>query len=92
MKLKFLQEGGAAPEAGAQPQDPMQELIAMAAQAVQNNDPNLAMQVCQALVQMAEQATQQAETAPEEGAAPEETAEGEPVYKRGGKLVGRIRI
>lgn len=86
MNLKFLQEGGpmGAP-AEAQPQDPMEEIVNMAAQALQANDPNLAMQVCQALVQMAEQAAQAA--APTEEPAP---AGGEPVFKRGGKLARRI--
>lgn len=84
MKLKFLQEGGAMP--AEQPaQDPMQELVAMAAQALQANDPNLAMQVCQALVQMADQAAQ---AAPAEQ--PAEAPAGEPVFKMGGKLVRRI--
>lgn len=69
------------------PQDPMQEIIAMAAQAVQTNDPNLAMQVCQALMQLAEQAAQQA---PEGGMPPEEGPAGEPVFRQGGILVRRI--
>lgn len=85
MKLKFLQEGGAMP--AEQPaQDPMQEIVAMAAQAVQSNDPNLAMQVCQALVELAQAAAQQ--TAPE--GAPAEEPAGEPVFKMGGKLARRI--
>lgn len=87
MKLKFLQEGGPAPAPEQQPQDPMEQIVAMAAQAVQSNDPNLAMQVCQALVQMAEQAAQQV-PAPEE--APQEAPAGEPVFGKGGKLVRRI--
>lgn len=83
MNLKFLQEGGAVTP--ATPQDPMEELVGMAAQALQNNDANLALQVCQMLVQMAEQAAQQA--APEPEPAP---AGGEPVFGKGGKLVRRI--
>lgn len=71
------------------PQDPMQELIAMAAQALQTNDPNLAMQVCQALVQLADQAAQQA--APAEEGAPVEEPAGEPVFKQGGILARRVR-
>lgn len=87
MKMKFLQEGGPMPAEQA-PQDPMQELIAMAAQAVQTNDPNLAMQVCQALMQLAEQAAQQAP--PAGGMPPEGEPAGEPVFKKGGVLVRRI--
>lgn len=68
------------------PQDPMQEIVGMAAQAVQTNDPNLAMQVCQMLVQLAEQAAQQ--QAPE-GAPMEEAPAGEPVFGEGGKLLYR---
>ena len=91
MKLKFLQEGGAMPAGAAaqqQAQDPMEQIVAMAAQALQNNDPNLAMQVCDAIVQIA----QGAAPAGAEGGAPAEgmPAEGEPVYRRGGKLVRRI--
>lgn len=85
MNLKFLQEGGPIGPAEQTPQDPMEQLVGMAAQALQNNDPNMAMQVCQALVQMAEQAAQQAP--PAEEPAP---AGGEPVFKKGGKLVRRI--
>ena len=88
MKVNFLQEGGPMPAEQA-PQDPMQELVAMAAQAVQSNDPNLAMQVCQGLVQMAEQAAQ-AQAAPG-GMAPEEEPAGEPVFKQGGILARRLK-
>lgn len=88
MKVNFLQEGGPMPAEQA-PQDPMQELIAMAAQAVQTNDPNLAMQVCQALMQLAEQAAQ---PAPAEGGMPAEAeAAGEPVFKQGGILARRLK-
>lgn len=85
MNLKFLQEGGPMPAPEQQPQDPMEQLVGMAAQALQNNDPNLAMQVCEALVQLAQQAAPQAP--PTEEPAP---AGGEPVFKKGGKLVRRI--
>jgi HEAT repeat protein len=97
MKLKFLQEGGEMPaEAGAQEQqaqDPMQQLVQMAAQAVQNNDGQLALQVCQNLVQAAQEAAQQQQAPAEEGGAPAEQApaEGEPVFKMGGKLSRRIK-
>ena len=81
--LKFQQGGemnapaeaapAAAPEATNE--DPMVQLIQAAAQALQAQDCNLAMQVLQALVQMAQ------------GSAPAEAAPAEaPVYKMGGKL------
>lgn len=88
--VKKFQEGGemappaeasapeAAPqEAPAEGGDPMQQLLQAAAQAVQTQDAQLALQVCQALVEMAG------------GGAPQE-APAEPVYKRGGKLSRRL--
>ena len=94
IRLRKFQEGGSmAPQAAqegaptdqnAGQQDPIAELLNAAAQAVQSQDCQTAIQVCQALVQMASQNQQ--------GGAPEEQApeEGEPVYRAGGKLVGRI--
>lgn len=84
-------EGGApaGPEAGGAPAgpeaggDPMQQLLQAAMQAVQNNDAQLALQVCAALVQMAQGAGGGA-GAPEGGA-----PEGEPVYRNGGRLAYR---
>jgi hypothetical protein len=58
--------------------DPMQELLMACQQVVQTQDCNLAMQVCQALLQMAGG-----------GGAPAE-APAEPVYRRGGRLVKRL--
>lgn len=89
MKFKFqnkelnqligkFQEGGemAAPAAEQAPQqDPMEAILQAAAQAVQAQDGNLALQVCQALVEMAGGGQQAAPEAP-----------GQPVYKKGGKL------
>ena len=49
----------------------------MAVQALENQDCNMAMQVCQGFVQMIQ------------SAAPEQPSE--PVYRRGGTLVRRIR-
>lgn len=87
---KFLQEGGTiddtaapveqapvdqAPEGG----DPTQQLLEGAAQALQNQDCQMAMAVCQMLVQMAQ------------GGAPQEAPAQEPVYKMGGKLAYRIK-
>ena len=59
-------------------QDPLMQLAQMAAQALQSQDCNMAMQICQALVEIAQQAS-----------APEE-APGEPVFAKGGKLLRRI--
>lgn len=100
MDLKFrkFQEGGAMPagdqaqaapenQGGAsqdQSQDPMAQLLQAAAQAVQGQDCQTAIQVCQMLLQMAQQG---AGPAPEEGTA----EEGEPVYKKGGRLCRRIK-
>lgn len=93
MKLKNkFQEGGAMPAGApaAAPQggeDPMAMLIQGAQQAVQAQDCQIAMQVCQMLLELAGGGAP-AEAAPAEAApAP---AEGEPVYRRGGKLLRRI--
>lgn len=89
-KLKKLQEGGEipagapAPEAAPAPEqapeqggDPLEQIVMAAAQAVQNQDAQLALQVCQALVQLAGGGGEPAPAAPEGQA---------PVYKKGGKL------
>ena len=93
MKLKNkFQEGGAMPAGApaAAPQggeDPMAMLLQGAQQAVQSQDCQIAMQVCQMLMELAGGGAP-AEAAPAEAApAP---AEGEPVYRRGGRLVRRI--
>ena len=93
MKLgRKYQEGGAMP-AGAAPQgpqggeDPMAMLMQGAQQALEAQDCEIAMQVCQMLMELAGGGAP-AEAAPAEAApAP---AEGEPVYRRGGRLVRRI--
>jgi hypothetical protein len=51
----------------------------MAAQALQSQDCNMAMQVCQVLMQALQQSP-----------APAEEQPAEPVYRRGGTLVRRI--
>lgn len=78
---QFLQEGGQLEGANetpveAQPveQDPMAQLLQVAAQALQNQDCQAAMAVCQALMQLAQGGAEQA---------PVDQA---PVYKKGGKL------
>ena len=85
--VKFLQEGGAAPEAAPVEQaptpeqgggDPMEQILQAAAYAVQTQDAQLALQVCQAIVEMA------GGGAP----APEQAPPGqEPVYRKGGRLI-----
>ena len=94
MKLKNkFQEGGAMPAGApaAAPQggeDPMAMLMQGAQQAIQAQDCEIAMQVCQMLLELAGGGGAPAEAAPAEAApAP---AEGEPVYRRGGRLVRRI--
>lgn len=77
-------EGGApeaAPEAGGQ-EDPMVMLAQMSMQALQNQDCQAAMQVCQAFIQIVQQM---------QGQAPQEP-QGEPVFARhGAKIVARIK-
>ena len=85
--VKFMQEGGVAPEAApveeapAAPKQggsPEEQIIMACQQAVQTQDCQLAMQVCQAVLQMlGGGAPQEAPAAPEGQA---------PVYKKGGKL------
>lgn len=91
-KVNKFQEGGPMPAgASAAPQggeDPMAMLMQGAQQAVQAQDCQIAMQVCQMLLELAGGQAAPAEAAPAEAApAP---AEGEPVYRRGGRLVRRI--
>lgn len=82
--VKYMQEGGqmAAQEAPveeqAAAQDPMAQLIEMAMQAVQANDAQMALQVCAALVQLAQGG---AEQAPAE----------EPMFRKGGCLVKKAK-
>lgn len=71
-------EGGA--PAGGSPEDQLMQMAQLAMQALQNQDCDAAMAVCQAFVEMIQ--GQQGGG----GATPEE-----PVYRAGGKLVRRIR-
>lgn len=92
MRLKKFQEGGAMPPqdpAAAQGGvDPMQEILMACQQAVETQDCQVALQVCQVMLEMAGGAP--AEAAPAPAPAPAE-AQGEPVYRAGGKLVRRIK-
>lgn len=85
-------EAGAPMEQEGTPQggeDPLMQIAQMAVQAIQTQDCNAAMQVCEAFIQLIQQA--QGGGAPQEGPAgpPEGT---EPVYAKGGKLVGYQRF
>lgn len=95
MKLKniskFQQGGPMPPQDPAAAQgggDPMQEILMGCQQAVETQDCQIALQVCQVLLEMAGGAP--AEAAPAPAPAPAE-AQGEPVYRVGGKLVRRIK-
>lgn len=70
-------EGGA-PEGGAQ--DPMQQILQVAAQAVQTQNCEAAMAVCQALVQ-----------AMQGGMEPGEASQEEPTFARNGSKLRRVR-
>lgn len=77
---------GSAPEAAPAPadaggQDPMMMLAEAAAQALQAQDCQIAMQVCQGLMALVQQMG---------GGAPQEP-QGEPVFKKGGVLLRRIK-
>lgn len=69
---------GAPAEGG---QDPMMMLAEAAAQALQAQDCQIAMQVCQGLMALVQQMG---------GGAPQEP-QGEPVFKKGGVLLRRIK-
>ena len=62
-------------------QDPIMMLAQMSAQAIQAQDCQMAMQVCQAFLEIVQQM---------QGGAPEEP-QGEPVFRKGGSLVRRIK-
>ena len=78
MEQAPAEEGGA--PAGSSPEDALMQMAQLAMQALQNQDCQAAMAVCQAFVEMIQ--AQQGGG----GAAPEE-----PVYRAGGRLVRRIR-
>ena len=71
-------EEAPAPEQGSG--DPLMQIAEMAMQALQNQDCQAAMAVCQGFIQLIQQAQGGAEAAPQ----------GEPVYRAGGKLSRRI--
>ena len=94
MKFKsvnFYQMGGQTPTNAPAPQggdNPSAVLLQGAQQAVQSQDCQIAMQVCQMLIQALGGGNPQTEPQPQETTpAP---AEGEPVYRKGGRLSRRI--
>lgn len=72
--------GEPAPDQGGE-QDPIMMLAQMSAQAIQAQDCQMAMQVCQAFLEIVQQM---------QGGAPEKP-QGEPVFRKGGTLVRRIK-
>lgn len=95
MKLKEkFQTGGpmpsgapsSAPQGG---EDPAVMLLQGAQQAIQGQNCEIAMQVCQMVIEALGGGGNQPGAAPQE--ATPTPAEGEPVYRRGGRLVRRIK-
>lgn len=89
-RVNYFQAGGTAPANPQTPQggeDPTTVLLQGAQQAVQGQDCQIAMQVCQMLIQALGGGGNQEPTQQESAPAP---AEGEPVYRRGGRLLRRI--
>lgn len=84
MKIKKFQSGGSMPEQAAPaPEQPdvMEQLIQAAAAALQNQDCQIALQVCDALLQLVQGAM---------GPGPvDQPANQEVIFKRGGKIARR---
>lgn len=80
-EIQGAPQGQEQPAEGGEGQDPIQVLAEMSAQALQNQDCQAAMQVCQAFLEIVQQM---------QGGAPEEP-QGEPVFRKGGVLVRRIK-
>lgn len=76
-------EGIEEPAASGDPMQMLMQLAQMAAQALQTQDANMAMEVCNGLVEFI-QVIQGGQEAPQEAPA-------EPVYRRGGTLVTRLK-
>ena len=75
----------AAPKPAEAPQqggDPMQMLVEAAMAAVQNQDPNMAMEVCMMLLELVGAVP---------GQAPVGEPQGQPVFRKGGKIAGYTR-
>lgn len=86
-KVERFQQGGQMAPVNPQEQpvqDPIVELLQVAAQALQNQDCQAAMVVCEGLLMIAQQQQQ-----PE--MVPVGEPQGEPVFKKGGKIVKRMK-
>ena len=86
-RTQKFQEGGAMPapeaapaEAAPQGGDPMEQVYQMATEIVQQLGPDAAAMLAQAIMEMLQG-----------GGAEAAAPQGEPVYKKGGKLIGRMR-
>lgn len=73
------EQGG--PQGGGDPMEMLMQIAQIASQALQSKDCNAAMQACDGLMQFMEMVQGGGQPAPN----------GEPVYRRGGKLVGFLR-
>lgn len=86
--VKKFQAGGAMPASAPTPdagaQDPIQMLAEMSMQALQAQDCQMAMQVCEGFVALVQQAMSGTPQGPVG-----EVPEGQPVFKKGGKMIGR---
>lgn len=93
MRIRKFQQGG---QMGGGQQDPLVQIVEMAMQAVQNKDGQLALSVCQELISLVQSAMNESpqQGGPQEGPQGEQPQEqpqemGEPVYRRGGRLIRR---
>jgi len=103
-KIGIYQEGGeiVMGEPAAESEDPMMQLIAMATDALEAQDANLAMQVCQMLVEMTSGEEQMEQPVEDEMAGMEAEMppmEGQPapmrqggVYRNGGKIPVKLTV
>ena len=76
-------QGGAPQESQESQEDPIMVLAQMSQQALQSGNCDQMAQVCQAFIELVQQASG--------GGAAQAPEGGEPVYKKGGKLVRRIK-
>lgn len=89
MVIRKYQEGGSAPQeqiAPQQEQDPIMVLAQASQEALQNQDCEMAMQVCQAFLQLVQEAAgaqEQQAPMPQEGE--------QPVFKCGGKISRTVK-
>lgn len=88
MKIKKFQMGGEVPvqtseeQAPVQQQDPIMQIASMMAQALETGDCNISMQACEAFLMLLQQASAPAPV--------DQAPVGQPVFKKGGKLIKRV--